>query len=443
MPDSNGQTTTGTAERDLISILKVFFGDFDQLADGTVSQDVIESVLCEVAGFTDDESCQLIARINVNSAGRLNINEFLRELVARRVDSNAGPSKDSTEMSPKSEAIECAISMEAGTVIECAICMEAISEVTTLPCRCKFDYCQPCWDKALANSFSQCGQARCPSCRSLVRVDFDPEKTCLVFSAETVDMTYAAQRELRQTIVRDFEQGGGMSDSELEGRPSLQTIEEFARNHDSFEAIQDIQKMRNDTVTKLRHQAMPALKAALRRHGEANPSLPAILKSPRETLCKLTDVELEAFLEASSASVEEGSKQPGVVDALVENASAVELCSCWAQQNCPAPRCVCGSFLQRVDAVERFRQSPAGERLGSHSNDEILCHLRHLQQRDHTIIICDICEESLPITSSVWTCRNRTSTILHATSYDICDKCFVRHVCNENEERVEPETATG
>lgn len=421
----------------------MFFQDFDQLGDGTVSQDVIETVLCEVAGFTDDESCQLIARSGVNGAGRLNINEFLRKLVAR-VDSDATPGKDGTDTSPKSEVVECAISMEqaGGEAIECAICMEAISEVTTLPCRCKFDYCQPCWDRALANSFSQCGQARCPSCRSLVRVDFDPDKTCLVFSAETVDMTYAAQRELQQTIVRDFEQG--LSDSELEGRPpSLQTLEEFARSHDSFQAIQDLQKMRNDIVTKLRHQAMPALKAALQRHGEDNPHLLAIRKSPREALGKLTDAELEALVEASSVNVEEGSKQSEVVDSLVENATAIELCSCWAQQNCPAPKCVCGSFLQRVDAVERFRQSPAGERLGSHSNDEILCHLRNLQQRNHTIIICDICEESLPITSSVWTCRNRTSTILHATSYDICDRCFVRHVCNESEERVKVETETG
>eukprot|EP00929_Paragymnodinium_shiwhaense_P040787 TRINITY_DN21241_c1_g1_i1.p1 TRINITY_DN21241_c1_g1~~TRINITY_DN21241_c1_g1_i1.p1 ORF type:complete len:303 (+),score=63.65 TRINITY_DN21241_c1_g1_i1:122-1030(+) len=84
---------------------------------------------------------------------------------------------------------------EAADGTECAICFEAIGAQlgTKLPCRCVVGYCCRCWDRALAQSFNVAGKARCPSCREPVRVDFDPERCCLVFSVERQDATDAVE----------------------------------------------------------------------------------------------------------------------------------------------------------------------------------------------------------------------------------------------------------
>merc|ERR1712232_740791 len=108
-----------------------------------------------------------------------------------------------------------------------------------------------CWDTALANSFSQCGQARCPSCRALVRVDFDAENKCLVFAPETVDMTFSNQRELVQRIQQEYE-------NQLLGPRSEKCFRTFLHAHAEFETLANLDRMRQGTVEKLRHQAMPA-----------------------------------------------------------------------------------------------------------------------------------------------------------------------------------------
>mmetsp|Transcript_108693 Transcript_108693/g.307403 ORF Transcript_108693/g.307403 Transcript_108693/m.307403 type:complete len:251 (+) Transcript_108693:77-829(+) len=67
---------------------------------------------------------------------------------------------------------------------QCAICYEAVAQGIELPCNCKVDYCMQCWDKALAKSFNACAQARCPTCRTPVRVDFCPDTGCPTFTPE-------------------------------------------------------------------------------------------------------------------------------------------------------------------------------------------------------------------------------------------------------------------
>lgn len=42
-------------------------------------------------------------------------------------------------------------------------------------------------------------------------------------------------------------------------------------------------------------------------------------------------------------------------------------------------------------------------------------------------IICDICETQVRTTQFLWSCQSGESTILHATSYDVCDTCFSQH----------------
>jgi len=66
----------------------------------------------------------------------------------------------------------------------CPVCWEPASHTPSLPCRCRVGYCSGCWDRSLAESYNACGQARCPTCRAPVRVDFDAGTGQLVFTQE-------------------------------------------------------------------------------------------------------------------------------------------------------------------------------------------------------------------------------------------------------------------
>jgi len=90
---------------------------------------------------------------------------------------------------------------------ECAVCYDTVDiPVERLPCDCKVSYCMPCWDKSLATSFRNDGTARCPTCRSLVRVDVEEgtsgqQPSRLVFSLETRDAeAFSEQSELMRLI---------------------------------------------------------------------------------------------------------------------------------------------------------------------------------------------------------------------------------------------------
>mmetsp|Transcript_68017 Transcript_68017/g.127022 ORF Transcript_68017/g.127022 Transcript_68017/m.127022 type:complete len:225 (-) Transcript_68017:202-876(-) len=69
--------------------------------------------------------------------------------------------------------------------MECVICLEPTHQSVGLPCNCTAAYCLGCWEHALAQSLLSCGQARCPTCRAAVRVDFDAETGNLVYSRES------------------------------------------------------------------------------------------------------------------------------------------------------------------------------------------------------------------------------------------------------------------
>lgn len=71
----------------------------------------------------------------------------------------------------------------------CGICFEPLEgSVLELPCACNVSFCMACWDRSLCESFKSCGEARCPTCRLPVQVDFDAERSCLVFSRQVQDV---------------------------------------------------------------------------------------------------------------------------------------------------------------------------------------------------------------------------------------------------------------
>ena len=118
--------------------------------------------------------------------------------------------------------------------MECAICFDIIDELDRLPlpCQCRVPYCLKCWDRALAAAINDIGRARCPTCRSPVRVDLDPAaaggRGSLVFSSDPSD------------------------DAEAETRAEF--------------------------VNRLAEQAAPLMTALLRRFGDTHPSLRPIAR---------------------------------------------------------------------------------------------------------------------------------------------------------------------
>ena len=44
--------------------------------------------------------------------------------------------------------------------------------------------------------------------------------------------------------------------------------------------------------------------------------------------------------------------------------------------------------------------------------------------------MCDLCDEHLSHSVAVYTCDNGERTILHPTTYDVCEACFVRYAIN-------------
>eukprot|EP00929_Paragymnodinium_shiwhaense_P107419 TRINITY_DN73511_c0_g1_i2.p1 TRINITY_DN73511_c0_g1~~TRINITY_DN73511_c0_g1_i2.p1 ORF type:complete len:293 (+),score=41.56 TRINITY_DN73511_c0_g1_i2:45-881(+) len=66
----------------------------------------------------------------------------------------------------------------------CAICFDALSEcggAAQLPCNCRVDYCNRCWDRALNSRFSAVKRAECPTCRTPMFVNFNAASGRLMF----------------------------------------------------------------------------------------------------------------------------------------------------------------------------------------------------------------------------------------------------------------------
>merc|ERR1711879_24258 len=95
----------------------------------------------------------------------------------------------------------------------------------------------------------------------------------------------------------------------------------------------------------------------------------------------------------------------------------------------PVPRCVCGGRLSRCSLLDRSLTMWSEHFSGS---AEDLQRYAQVQVRSgQGGIICDLCDKSPNVSSSanrLWTCSNGSSTILHATSYDVCDECFHKSV---------------
>jgi len=249
--------------------------------------------------------------------------------------------------------------------VECVICFEGVAERATLPCACTVDYCFRCWDRSLAESFRNSGQAKCPTCRDPVRVDLDSETGRLVFSRAT-----------------------GRSD------------------------------MRGD-VERLALQSMPFQVRLLQRYGMDRAELQ---ETSQGRLGDVPAQELRRYIEAFAGECD--ADEAGLLERLRDAAGSwAAVASYRASLAADGPRCVCGGVLQRCSAADRFvrwleRSVPPGQHAAR---------IAAMVETDTTNIVCDICERKVGATDCVWWCKSGVSTILHAWSFDVCDTCFAQH----------------
>jgi hypothetical protein len=208
---------------------------------------------------------------------------------------------------------------------ECAICFDTVTaeEQLSLPCQCHVLYCHPCWDRALAAAFNDSGVARCPTCRTPVRVDFDPEASS--------------------------------------GRGGL-----------IFSAAGGVQEQRSQVVSRLAEAAAPTMTRLLRQYGAEHPMLRRMALEPAAMLETRSMADLTALLQALSpdataveptAATDPAAKR-AVIEQLIENAGPngshsngsqngldsgavlAALCATWDDERDPSAghgaRCVCG-----------------------------------------------------------------------------------------------------
>lgn len=306
------------------------------------------------------------------------------------ISPSAHPPRDSMEqkMDLQDEEVSC-----------CAICFEEIDiHQQELPCSCNVAYCAQCWDRALAHSFNASldGQARCPTCRGPICVDFDPERVCLLFS-----------------------------------RAPTETSED-STCRDSQDPRQRRESRKNEAVQKLRQQALPAQIRLLQKYGVRHPGLKEIAETPEVELRRMSVAELKSQISHLGGSSEDCLEKEDLVRCLADKKELLGrvLGEKFAASTDDLPSCVCGSKLLRVSGEERtMRCCDKMQMLSGVSRDSqnYRTVFERLTSMQSSICFCDLCGSSVPTANAVWTCENGDSTILHATSYDVCDECYMKY----------------
>lgn len=278
----------------------------------------------------------------------------------------------------------------------CAICFESTQMgALSLPCRCTVAYCFRCWDRALAHSIKTCGAARCPTCRMPVRVDFDPEEGRMVFSA----YPQAAAAAVDDGDDEGFPTAG----SGHQGRP----------------------ESRQAVIERLAAQALPLQRTLLRRFGEETPALRAFAENAEAELSRMSVAKLKRHIQALEGSADGCVEKNELVRRLLDVAGgARRLAGYLVDSSGVGAKCVCSGTLRRLSGHERFMTQLRGMH-GPRVDEIDPAVLAHMRRHNGSGIICDVCEGHCPMSDTFWTCDTADATILHATAYDVCERCFL------------------
>jgi len=349
--------------------------------------------------------------------------------------------------------LSCSMEGDPDDDMQCTICYEQISEAIHLPCRCKADYCAQCWDKALAKSFNSCAKARCPTCRAPVRVDFDETLDRLVFSAESADEDADSTRarlalQLRPVQVRMLKDFGSAHPIELPAERAAQQLEKSEvsdrspcqESHESGGRQQtegsSAKRKSGDEGWLVRVSPMETEGS----DGDYGVEAPEVRASGEQEVDTGREITTEASSTGTASHTAGPDDAPDRRDQAEPEVSVGGACSssatptmrdaaahaeCLNKQGI-APLCVCGSPLELITLKERYK------RFLQQADAWRVCerfapYLQHGVMR----IICDLCTRSVNTDDQpwegVWVCVRGDSTIKHATSNDICTRCFVEN----------------
>jgi hypothetical protein len=199
---------------------------------------------------------------------------------------------------------------------------------------------------------------------------------------------------------------------------------------DEHTKVKLLTEIRTQATKKLREQARPAQIKIFQRYGAKQQTLQEITCSPVTYLQGMPVSEVRRLLQASGCCKNAHSIPK---DELLAHGMLLPMAVCdFAATNnsIEAPRCVCGSVLEWVSGDERVIRCCEKIAPGIAQDAEQMQRLRErLTGSQESICFCDLCGSSLPLASHVWTCENGDSTILHATSYDVCAECFLNFAC--------------
>mmetsp|Transcript_26098 Transcript_26098/g.52729 ORF Transcript_26098/g.52729 Transcript_26098/m.52729 type:complete len:191 (-) Transcript_26098:90-662(-) len=190
---------------------------------------------------------------------------------------------------------------------------------------------------------------------------------------------------------------------------------------------------------------MPVQVRLLQRFGASQPLLGEILRDPQQALGKHSVSDLKRRLAALGGSAVGCAEKADLISQLQSAAggAAAGLAACWAAGEAAAPECVCGGALTRVDGrgrTRRYLKSMRPDLAEGSATFEAM--LEDMTSQGRSGVICDLCESSqLDPDSGVWTCGRGDDTILHATAYDVCEACFLRHALGHPASSPEPEGA--
>ena len=307
----------------------------------------------------------------------------------------------------------------------CLICFEECDETTELPCRCRITYCPTCWDRCLSESVQRSGRPKCPTCRTTIGVDYDPDLGRLVFSAAVDDGGVVAAEEPWTMVVED----GGVSVGGEE-----QDSNNFRARLAAQSRPRQIQLLRKTVEDRHRFVAVTG-------SGAVGPSAPPTAAGFGAMIgVKKNSPEEDVLpLPAPPHSTPPKTSTPGETppahaspdhdgDPRVHDDEDDEF---------RGFSCVCGGKLIRTDLRTRVMQILPKTNLDNLPEgpvrDQMIDRMMELG-----VILCDVCDQKIEDRGGqrqtdenhvphVLTCINGAQTVLHAHSYDICEACVRSH----------------
>merc|ERR1711907_503647 len=97
----------------------------------------------------------------------------------------------------------------------------------------------------------------------------------------------------------------------------------------------------------------------------------------------------------------------------------------------PPPPCICGGSLVRTHGTKRLEVFAKSRSNGSAYHFKRI--YDQIASRNTCGVLCDVCDKQVALDGFVWRCEHGTTTMFHATAYDVCEECFLLNAVGKTE----------